>query len=87
MDKKSYLRLSLILVDPVVVDFALIPQRDGQLVGTALTLAQEEAPVDARTQEVFCLAARDRSVEPCKLVERVERGDVRRRNPANNICT
>lgn len=40
-------------VDAVVVHAALVAQRDGPLPGAALTLAHQEAAIDAATEQVL----------------------------------
>lgn len=82
MKEGGYLA-AVVLVDAVVVDSALVAQRDAPLAGTALALAHQEAAVDARAQQVLCGVARDRSVVPRVLLERVDRRHVVGRHPAD----
>lgn len=69
-------------VNPVMVDSSFVPQRDGPLAGAALALAHQEAPVDARAEQILGGVARHRSVIPAVLLQTVDGGDVVGRHPA-----
>ena len=68
---------------PVVVDPALVTQRDAPLAWRGLGLSHQEAPVDARGEEVLGRVPRDGSVIPGVLLQRVDRGDVVGGHPAH----
>lgn len=69
-------------VNPVMVDPPLVPQRYGPLPGAALALADQEAPVDARAEQVLGGVARHGPVVPAVLLQAVDGGDVVGRHPA-----
>ena len=70
-------------LDPVVVDPALVAQGDAALAGRGLGLPHQEAPVDAGGEEVLRRVPRDGAVVPGVLLQRVDRGHVVGRDPAN----
>lgn len=53
---KTYLAIRC-SVNPVMVDSPLITQRNGPLARAALTLTDQEAPVNARAEQVLCSIA------------------------------
>lgn len=77
-----YLRV-IVLVDAIVVDAALVAQRDGALARARLGLAHEEAAVDAGREQVLGRVARDGPVVPRVLLQRVDGRHVVARHPAH----
>ncbi len=69
-------------VDAVVVDAALVAQRDGPLSRAALALAHQKAAVDAAAQQVLGGVAGHGSVVPAVLLQAVDGRDVVAGNPA-----
>lgn len=63
-------------VDPVVIDPALVAQRDGQLTRTALALPNQEAAVDQTAEQVLGRAAGHGPMIPAVLLQAVHGGDV-----------
>lgn len=63
-------------VNPVMVDSALVPQRNGPLAGAALALPDQEASVDARAEQVLRSVAWHGPMVPAVLLQAVDRGDV-----------
>ncbi len=69
-------------VDTVVVDAALVAQRDGPLSRAALALAHQKAAVDAAAQQVLGGVAGHGPVVPAVLLQAVDGRDVVAGNPA-----
>lgn len=69
-------------VNPVMVDSPLVAQGNGPLSGAALALSDQEAPVDARAEQVLRCVARYGAVVPAVLLQAVDRGDVVGRHPS-----
>lgn len=65
-----------------MVDSPLVAQGNGPLPGAALALSDQEAPVDARAEQVLRRVARHGSVVPAVLLQAVDRGDVVGRHPS-----
>ena len=74
------------LLDAVVVDATLVPERDGPLSGRRLRFPDQERSVDSGTEEVFGRVPGDRSVIPGVFLEGVDRRDVVGRDPTDGPC-
>jgi hypothetical protein len=72
-----------LLLNAIVVDAALVPQRDGPLAGGGLAFADEKGSVDAGGEEVLGRVARNRAVVPRVLLQRVDRRHVVGGHPAD----
>lgn len=74
-------------VDAVVIDPALVAERDGPLAWAALTLPHEEAAVDATAEQVLSSIAGHRPMVPAVLLQTVDWRDVVTGHPALAILS
>lgn len=72
-----------ILVDPVVVNAALVSQRDAALAGTAFRLPYEKTAVYPRTQEILGSVPRYSPMVPRVFLQRIHGSHVIRRYPSH----
>ena len=66
-----------------MIDPPFKPYRDWPLTWTTFTFSDQEAAIDATTEEVFGGVSGDLAVVPGEFVEAVDGGDVITRHPAN----